>query len=233
MILNPTDNYLLSIKDRAGNESHINVSILKHEEEYEKWDYTLNETDNTITLNKYISSNPNVIVFSNYDINGKKYKTKLKTQNIDDSLFNRSKHVKHIVFQKNIDTSNVTKTYGMFAYCTSLISVDLSNFDSSNVVNMNLMFGMCTSLTSINFSNFNTSNVETMYNVFPGCTSLTSLDLSSFDTCNVIDMSLMFNGCSNLKNIYVSSDKWDTSKADTTNMFNNCGCSNVTYKDVV
>ena len=128
---NVEDNYLLSIKDRAGNESSINVTIehvheytaeiikeatctengekrftcnscghsyteiipVQHNvtdgvctvcgetiaplDEYKKWSYTLNNTNNSITLNKYIGTDENVTVYANYLVDGKYYKTKI------------------------------------------------------------------------------------------------------------------------------------------------------------
>ena len=68
-----------------------------------------------------------------------------------------------------------------------------------------------------------------MSGMFSGCSSLTSLNLSNFDTSQVTRMFGMFDGCSKLQNITVSASKWVTTKADTTNMFNNCGVSSVTY----
>lgn len=43
-------------------------------------------------------------------------------------------------------------------------------------------------------------------------------------------MSYMFTDASNLTKIYVSQSKWITSQADITDMFYNCGTSEVTYK---
>lgn len=156
----------------------------------------------------------------------------------------------------NFNTSNVTDMYDMFYYCRSLTSLDLSSFDTSNVKSMDSMFSECnslifldlngfdtsnveimrymfsnmSSLTSLDIGNFNTSKVTWIDYMFFGCTSLTSLDLSNFDTSKVSEMRYVFEDCTNLKTIYVSRDKWVTSQADTTNMFLNCGTSEVTYK---
>ena len=129
----------------------------------------------------------------------------------------------------NFDTSKVNDMGGMFSGCNSLTSLDLSNFDTSNVTYIDSMFSGCSSLTSLNLSNFDTSKVTDMGDTFNGCSSLTSLDLTSFDTSKVTYMGSMFENCSKMQSIKVSS-KWVIgSDCSTTNMFNNCGVSSVTY----
>ena len=61
---------------------------------------------------------------------------------------------------------------GMFAYCDSLISLDLSSFNTQNVTNMSWMFYNCYSLISLDLSNFHTQNVTYMSDMFYDCYSL-------------------------------------------------------------
>ena len=130
----------------------------------------------------------------------------------------------------NFDTSSVTNMSFMFTYCSSLTSLDLSNFNTSKVTDMCGMFDYCSKLTSLDVSNFDTSNVKDMSYMFEKCSSLTSLNLTSFNTSNVTKMFVMFNNCSKLTTINVSKDKWViSSSANTTNMFNGCGCNAVTF----
>ena len=103
------------------------------------------------------------------------------------------------------NTSKATSMYGLFAGCSSLISLDLNSFDTQNVTGMAYMFGDCTSLASLDLSSFDTRNVEGMSYMFYNCSSLTSLDLSSFDTRNVDEMSYMFYNCSSLTSLDLSS----------------------------
>ena len=84
------------------------------------------------------------------------------------------------------------------------------------------MFSYCKSLTSLNLSSFNTSNVTKMNTMFFSCKSLTSLNLSNFDTSKVTDMNDMFALCPSLKTITVSSTTWNLEKADTKTMFRGC-----------
>ena len=78
---------------------------------------------------------------------------------------------------KIILNNNFTNAGNMFAYCTSLTSLDLSNFDTSNVREMIGMFVYCTSLTSLDLSNFDTSKVISFDWMVANCSSLTSLKM--------------------------------------------------------
>ena len=130
----------------------------------------------------------------------------------------------------NFNTSSVINMGNMFCHCNKLTSLDVSNFDTSKVQDMNNMFAACGKLTSLDVSKFDTSSVTNMNNMFNSCSELTSLNLTSFNTSKVTNMSNMFNSCSKLTTIYVSNGKWViSSSANTTNMFNGCGCSAVTF----
>lgn len=66
----------------------------------------------------------------------------------------------------NLDTSQVTTMFNMFAGASSLTSIDVSGFDTSNVTTMNGMFSGTTSLKELNLASFDTSKVTTMSNMF-------------------------------------------------------------------
>lgn len=146
-----------------------------------------------------------------------------------------------IIFN-NIDTSRVTSMSGLFNYCSSLISLDLSSFDTSNVKYLDSTFRNCTSLTEIKglenwntdnnyslfftfcgcnslvnlsgISSWNTDNVITMDSVFSECNSITSLDLSNWNTDNVTNLAHAFYKCLVLEEIK-GLDDWNTSKVET------------------
>ena len=121
----------------------------------------------------------------------------------------------------SFNTSNVTYMYGIFYNCSSLTSLDLSNFNTSKVTNMTDMFNRCAVLTSLELNSFNTSKVTTMYSMFSDCKSLVDLNLSNFNTANVTDMYSMFSYCSSLTSLNVSS--FNASKVtDMRYMFNSC-----------
>lgn len=209
-------------------------------EAYSNWDYTLDDENDIITLNYYKGSEIDVIVYANYEIGGKTYKTQIKSNwdstSANDSLrymFNgfalkSNQNIKSIKFSRGIDTSNVTRMDCMFHSCTSLTSLDISGFDTSNVTTMNSMFRDCNSLTELDLSHFNTSNVTDawgMWSMFYGCSSLMSLNVSRFDTSHITNMCYMFYGCSSLTSLDLSS--FDTRNVTIMDyMFNSC--SNLT-----
>ena len=202
------------------------------------WNYTLDDDNSIIILNYYKGYETDVIVYANYKIDGKTYKTQIASNPSSATrsayMFNGysqrgCQNIKSIKFSDSIDTSNVTRMNNMFYSCYLLASLDISNFNTSNVTDMCDMFNGCSSLTQHDLSNFDTSNVTDMTQMFYNNNSLTQLDLSNFDTSNVTSMDRMFASCSKLKSIYVTEGKWSTSQATTTSMFAKCGTSSVTY----
>ena len=169
------------------------------------WSYTLDDVNNTVTLNRYIGSETDVIVYGRYQLNGKTYDTKMgsnPSRGNTNYMFSDKKLIKTITFNEAIDTSNVTN-----------------------------MFWNCKALTTINgLEYFDTSNVTSMSSMFYSCAKLTSLDLSGWNTSNVTDMNTMFMQCNVLTEIKVTTGKWNIqSGCETIRMFENCGVSAVTY----
>lgn len=142
-----------------------------------------------------------------------------------DHLFAECWNLREIKGFSNLDTSNATNMYWMFAYCESLESVDLSNLNTSNITDMSGMFVGCHSLKTIDVSSFNTSKVKSFgrysqSGMFFGCQSLESIDVSGFDTSNAKSMDYMFSRCFSLKSLDLSN--FDTSSVTSmANMFSN------------
>ena len=179
---------------------------------YSNWDYTLDNVNDTITLNYYTGSETDVIVYANYIIGEKTYKT---------------------LISSFPDISYADYMFSMYggSYCKSITSIRFSDYiNTNNVTNMSQMFLGCQSLTSLYLGNFDVSNVTKMINMFSGCKKLTTLDLRGWDTSNVIDMRYMFESTTLLKEIFVTNGKWKTTQANTNYMFQRCGTSSVTYK---
>ena len=190
---------------------------------YLDWNYTLNNADKAITLNYYKGTATDVIVYSNYEIGGTRYKTRLASyqEGNNNYMFYGKKNIKSIIFGDRIDMSHTTNLKNMFYNCSSLTSIDISKLDTSNVNEIAQMFFGCSSLTSLDLSNFDTSNVTNMYGIFYNCISLKNVDLSSFNTSNVTNMSHMFNACRKLESLDLSN--FDTANVtNMSNMFGNC-----------
>ena len=112
---------------------------------------------------------------------------------------------------RGFNTQNVESMAHMFTNCTGLTNINLQGFNTQNATDISYMFYNCSGLTNIDVSSFNTSKVENIRDLFAGCSSLTSIDLSNFDTKNVKNMIALFYYCSSLKRI-------DLSKFDTRNV---------------
>jgi len=127
---------------------------------------------------------------------------------------------------KIIGGLGLTSCESMFAYCSSLKTIDIMEMETENSTNFNDMFYECSSLKSIDLSNLKTSNATTMIGMFYECSSVEEmfLDRSNFDTSNVTDMSYMFEGLKLGNYFDVSFFKVEKVIA-TVQMF--CHCSNI------
>ncbi|MBR5392633.1 MAG: BspA family leucine-rich repeat surface protein [Prevotella sp.] len=118
--------------------------------------------------------------------------------------------IQKVVFDNSFATARPVSTSEWFNWCSNLTVIEgMENLNTSKVLFMNGMFNYCMSLASIDLSHFDTSNVIGMSAMFLSCISLTTLDLSSFNTSHVRNMSTMFYNCSNLVTIYVGAN-WST-----------------------
>ena len=129
----------------------------------------------------------------------------------------------HIVFDKSFSTYTPTSLYKFFANLTKLKTITgLEYLNTEKVTNMNRLFAYCSSLTSLDVTHFNTAKVTNMNSMFESCSSLTSLDVTYFNTANVTGMNNMFYSCSALTTIYAS-DNFVTDKVEYSyNMFYDC-----------
>lgn len=99
---------------------------------------------------------------------------------------------------ENLNTSEVTTMYGMFAHCKALKDIDLSHFDTSKCTVMNNMFMECKALTTIDVSYLNVENVTDFGYMFVSCGNLTTIYCPDTWTCNG-NSSGMFHECWVLK----------------------------------
>ncbi len=184
------------------------------ENEYMYWDYTLNETEGTITLN-YFKGNIytiNVTVYDSYRINGKTYHTRISSNEsrIQKYMFANCASIETITFGDHIELecnlSNTTILKYMFYNCGKLTDINWgSGFNAENVVDMGQMFYYCKSLVNIDLSSFNLNNVTNMSQMFAGCSNLIKINFGDhFRTQNLLNMYEMFRNCTSLTNIDLS-----------------------------
>ena len=139
--------------------------------------------------------------------------------------FYNMEHLMSIVGMENLNTSEVTSMFAMFAYAGLSGTLDLSvypNFDTGKVTSMIDMFLNMPNIEHIDVSNFDTRNVTHFTEMFRGCQKLKTVDISSFDLQSAKYTSSMFYECSQLKTIYVG-EKWNTDAlSSSTSMFLGC-----------
>lgn len=105
----------------------------------------------------------------------------------------------------------------------ALTTVDLSSWDTSKIYDLSYLFDGCSALENLTLSDsFKTSQVTTMSRMFNGCSSLKNADFVKYiDTSGANDLSYMFGGCSSLTDLDVS--HFNTSNVtNMQNMFGNC-----------
>ena len=245
-------NYVNNKCTICGEKDRSNVEVAP-ENALEDWEYNIDSATNTIELTKYIGTNPDVVVYGKYSLNGITYDAQLYTL-YRGGPFRQNEKIKTITIKDGVtantceylfywcdnletvdvsglDTADVTDMTYMFGISSKLNSIiGLNKLDTSNVTDMTRMFENCQKLTQIDLSNFNTSNLQHMEGMFNGCSLLASLDLSSFNTKNVKYMSWLFDGDTKLKTIYVG-DNWIVNDdTDTQLMFQNCGTYDLIHK---
>ena len=117
--------------------------------------------------------------------------------------------------------AHVADASAMFAYDTSLSTLDTTAWRFGAVWNMSGMFNGCKNLAVLDASGWDISNTTNMGHVFYGCSSLASLDSSGWHVAKAKYVDHMFDGCSSLTAVDVSG--WNVSNVSLASyMFYNC-----------
>ena len=119
-----------------------------------------------------------------------------------------------------LNTDNVVYMDNMFAYCTSLKSIDLSTFDTYKVKTMNRMFYNCTSLEYADVSRFWTLNLAETREMFYNCKNLKTVNMHFWDFRGLVNMASMFENCESLESIDMKIFSFDGGSMDKA--FKNC-----------
>ena len=207
------------------------------ESELSNWDYTLDDTNNTITLTFSNAQNTTkidpLIVYGAYKKGDKVYDTIINSSiNNGSSGFFRSAN--YIRINKGCKLKN---PYRLFtARCVDNI-IGYENLDLSELYNMEYMFeSFAVTNSDIDFSFFkymNTSNVTNMSKMFMSASSMmyafSMSGLEYLNTSNVTDMNSMFS--SNKTKAIDGIEKWNTSNVTNMSaMFS--GCTNIISLDL-
>lgn len=102
-------------------------------------------------------------------------------------------------------TGNPTEANYMFENCTNVTSIDIHNLDFSSmsgsankIINL---FAYCTSLTTLNVNWASMSNITNFNSLFMGCYALETLDLSMLAPTSLYNISNMFYQCTHLTHL--------------------------------
>lgn len=214
-----SDKYIVTLKRVNADD----LDDLAPKYAHDNWNYTLDDGNETITLNNYIGSETDVVVYGLYQIDDTIYRTKLASNDNEKSsgyMFAGNNRAKTIKFGKNIDTSETASMAYMFRGCSVMTDLDVSQLNTSNVTNMFRMFDDCIALKSLNLNGWDTRKVTNMKGMFERCISLASLQCY-IDTCSVTDMRFMFSNCRSL--VILNLGTFDTSKVrNMFGMFKDC-----------
>ena len=114
----------------------------------------------------------------------------------------------------------------MFAYNTTIKSVDFGNADFRNVETIRALFFNCTSLTEIDLSGANLNRATSMFYFAQGCWNLKTIKLPTSMPA-LTNAKYAFNSCSSLTTIYAGD--WTNNKtiSDTNSVSMFYGCSNL------
>ena len=184
----------------------------------ERFDYPFPENDEDFNGMFYHCVELSYVDFSNFNFEN--------TKDVN-SMFYDCQKLEKVIFPTNYKASNIESFSDMFAFTTSLTSIDLSFFSFINAKNMGYMFNGCSNLKYIDFpKNEKAEKVESLSDIFAGCENLISIDLSCFNFKNVKNFAYMFNGCKNISDIKFNFEEKLSSVQNCKYMFS--GCSQLT-----
>ena len=148
-------------------------------------DFELEEdpaTAGKVILEKYVGTAEELYIPDKVTIGTTEYNVTLSSNIsyfLNTGTEDQNTATKSIIFDSDIDTSNVTNMSNMFYNCTSLETVNMSGFDTSNVTDITFMFNKCSSLSNLDLHNFDLGSLSDQYDyseTFSGCTSLNTIN---------------------------------------------------------
>lgn len=177
--------------------------------EISKWTYTLDDTNETVTLSSYIGTDPEVVVYDAYTMDGGDiYRTIITPNSTDIANHLISANSRSIITSFRICNNTIDRvgTSFLFRDCTALEVIDFGeNFDASPLTSIARMFSECSSLRQIiGFEKLDLSNVTNLLNAFYDCTSLEAINLSALAGNAITSIDTAFYNCSSLTSLDLS-----------------------------
>jgi surface protein len=151
-------------------------------------------TPSNTTLSFYYDNQRNTRTGTTYDLNTGKNATGWDTDGTKSS-------VTKVVFDPSFAEVRPTTTYRWFYNMTNLQAIEgICNLNTSEVTNMFGMFAVCKKLTVLDLSGFNTAQVTDMGAMFWKCSELQTIYVGDgWSTAAVTGSSKMFEDCTKLK----------------------------------
>ena len=203
-------NYEILISDIYGGEietSFVTTPI-------ESWEYTIDEENQTITLEKYIGTDAKIFIPNTFTISSINYSVIIGRTTGQNGPFANNSKIECVKFDSNINIES-NNGYGIFLNCDSLSKVyNIPN----ECTRLDYAFQDCDNLSYVDKFPDSLTNLTRAFN---GCAILESVpDIPS----QVTNMDYTFAGCKSLKGkINIKSN--NVSSAN--NCFTNTGTSNI------
>jgi surface protein len=146
----------------------------------------------------------------------------INAQKLPFMFFNCSSLIE-IKFPTEEKAKNIKDFQGMFFYCQSLTSIDLSNFSFVKAKDISGLFLYCSSLENIILpKNEIATNIEDISFMFTACNKLRTIDLSGISLTNVKDIRYIFTYCTSLESIIFANDESINKIEKMSYAFSNC-----------
>ncbi len=202
---------LLAVKDTAVMVDGVRVELPAHKNVVIKDFQSFALADNT--------PNPKCITRFDIHYNGvakiKSFKTSLSYTPTDETTKRTYPMLFTTIDVSMFDTSEFSSyNESIFAFNTSLISVDTSTWKMPNTRSINCLFEDCTNLVSVgDTGGWDLGNCNWFYATFLNCNNLEAVNTHGWNTAHVGNCQSMFANCKKLASLDFST--WDVSDCST------------------
>ena len=181
------------------------------------WTYSVDDTDNSITLKSYIGDSDDVTVKNNYSVDGKIY-DKVRFNSgpwLTDKPFNAKKNtITSIKIEDGVEAPSDMSYF--LSGLKNLTYLDINGLNTSNVTDLKYFMYNTPSIKYINLSDWDVSKVTSMENLVNGASSLECADFMFDNTSNLNKLSGFINNCPNLE--YVNFGNLNSVNVETSSL---------------